>query len=114
MWEAQPEKRREMKQKEYRPMKNRKAHKGTMGAVLLLAALFTSCGADDPLPAGGPLRLTGVEVETGEGSAATRAAVTTVEAISVYATTEAHVLMAAIRFRSIGCRTTPGARMLLR
>ena len=91
MWEAQPEKRREMKQKEYRPMKNRKAHKGTMGAVLLLAALFTSCGADDPLPAGGPLRLTGVEVETGEGSAATRAAVTTVEAISVYATTEAHV-----------------------
>lgn len=53
MWEAQPEKRREMKQKEYRPMKNRKAHKGTMGAVLLLAALFTSCGADDPLPAGG-------------------------------------------------------------
>lgn len=80
-----------MKQKEYRPMKNRKAHKGTMGAVLLLAALFTSCGADDPLPAGGPLRLTGVEVETGEGSAATRAAVTAVEAISVYATTEAHV-----------------------
>ena len=71
-------------------MKNRKAHKGTMGAVLLLAALFTSCGADDPLPAGGPLWLTGVEVETGEGSAATRAAVTAVEAISVYATTEAH------------------------
>lgn len=72
-------------------MKNQKAFMGTMGAVLLFVALLTSCGTDDLLPAGGLLQLTGVEVETGEGSPATRAAVTAIEALSVYATTEAHI-----------------------
>lgn len=74
-------------------MKEQKTDKSPIRvALLLLLAVLASCGADESLPAdGGVLRLLQVEVEEGAGTA-TRAAVTEISQLNVYATTEAHSL----------------------
>lgn len=81
-----------MKRRRYKPMKDSGNLASLRWAWWPLLLLLASCGADDSLPAGGPLRLLGVEVDAGEGTARTRAAVTAIDRLSVYTTTAAHAV----------------------